>query len=462
MQWEAPKKSSALTSTRKVCLMKQKSPVRQNNLVGKVAWVFYDWANSVFATTVMAGFFPIVLSDYWSLNADGTKASDVLTTQRLGFVLSLSGFILAFSSPFLGAMADRLKKKKEFLSAFALLGILATFFLAYVGKGQWQEALVLYGLAFLGFSGSTLFYDSLLPWVAKPHEYSWVSSLGFSMGYLGGGLMLLFNSLMLANPQRFGMAGPMEVVSLAFILVSLWWLVFSLPLMFFVRENNSDKEPKSANDKAANLRVTREPLLKILRLAFLEVRSTLFKIKKHPNLWIFILAYCLYMDGVNTIIHMAVLFGKNMNLPSSSLIQALLLVQFVGFPMALCFAWLTRFFSEKNLIFFCLGVYVLVSVLASQMTKAEEFFLLAALVGLVQGGVQALSRSFFAKMIPKENSAEYFGFFNLVGRFASIIGPLLVGLFAGLAGESRYGILGIVVLLLFGALLLAQVKPAKN
>lgn len=403
------------------------------------SWGFYDWANSAFATTIIAGFFPVFFQKYWGAGADPAD-----TTAHLGTTLAISGFALAILAPILGATSDLGGIKKKSLFVFMLAGVAGTFALATLGEGEWLKAAVLYGLSLFAFSSANVFYDSLLPSVANDDDTDRVSSLGFALGYLGGGLLLAVNVVMFQKPELFGFADPTQAVKAAFFTVAIWWLVFSIPLFLFV------PEPATARAKLS--------WVASVRSSFAEIRATLGKIKAQRNLMIFLLAYWLYIDGVYTVMSMAVNHGVSIGLRSSALITALLLTQFVGAPSAMFFGWLASRMSPKKLILIGIVVYAGVVVFATQMENEMQFYFVAAVIGFVQGGVQALSRSFYAKMIPAKYAGEYFGFYNLIGKFASVGGPALVAIGATLTGSSRYGILGLLVLFIAGGMILFFVR----
>lgn len=402
------------------------------------SWALYDWANSAFATTIMAGFFPVFFQTYWSKGTDSAQ-----TTANLGTTLAISGFALAVLAPILGATSDLGGVKKKSLFAFMMVGVLGTAALAFLGEGEWPKAAVIYGFSLFAFSAANVFYDSLLPSVSTG-DTDKVSSLGFAMGYLGGGVLLAINVLMFQKPEMFGFAGPVEAVKGSFLTVAVWWLVFSIPLFVFV------PEPATAREKLT--------WLHSVRSSFAEIASTLRKIKSQRNLMLFLLAYWLYIDGVYTVISMAVNHGVSIGLKSSALITALLLTQFVGAPSAMFFGWLASRMSPKKLILIGIVVYAGVVIFATQMQNEIQFYSVAAVIGLVQGGVQALSRSFYAKMIPAKYAGEYFGFYNLIGKFASVGGPALVAIGATLTGSARYGILGLLVLFVAGGFILIFVR----
>ena len=386
----------------------------------------------------MAGFFPLFFQKYWSAGADPAQ-----TTSNLGITLAVSGFALAVLAPILGATSDLGGVKKKSLFFFMMVGVFGTAALAYLGEGEWLKAAVIYGFSIFAFAAANVFYDSLLPSVSTG-DTDRVSSLGFALGYLGGGLLLAVNVLMFQKPELFGFADATSAVKGAFLTVAVWWLLFSIPLFLFV------PEPATARTKLS--------WLTSVRASFGEIRSTLGKIKSQRNLMLFLLAYWLYIDGVYTVISMAVNHGVSIGLSSSALITALLLTQFVGAPSAIFFGWLASRISPKKLILVGIFVYAGVVIFATQMNNELEFYAVAAVIGLVQGGVQALSRSFYAKMIPPKFAGEYFGFYNLIGKFASVGGPLLVALGASLTGSARYGILGLLVLFVAGGLILVFVR----
>ena len=404
------------------------------------AWALYDWANSVFATTVMAGFFPIFFKQYWSAGADA-----VVSTARLGFANSLGSAFLLVAAPVLGAIADGSGARKRFLGAFTLLGVAMSAGLWLVAEGDWATASLVYVLASAGFSGAIVFYDALLVSVSAPDRYDEVSAFGFSLGYIGGGLLFAVNVAMTLWPEAFGLSGAAEAVRLAFVTVAVWWLVFSIPLFRVVAE-----PPRLGADAAAGASGAVAGLRSLMR--------TLREYRTHRMAGLFLLAYFFYIDGVHTIMRMAVDYGLSLGLPSTSLIIALLITQFVGFPAALAFGTAANRFGPKPVLHFGVAIYVGVTVYAYFLSSALEFYILAAVVGLVQGGVQAISRSLYARFVPPAQSGEFFGFFNMLGRFAAIIGPSLVAITGLLTGSSRLGILSVATVLIIGMVLLGLVR----
>ncbi len=405
------------------------------------SWAMYDWANSAYATTVMAGFFPLFFKSYFSAE------SDVITsTANLGIANSLSSMIIVLMAPFLGAIADAGGYKKRFLFLFTYLGVLMSGLLALVQQGDWQLAAFVYILGNIGFMGSNIFNDSLLPGVAKESSLDFVSGLGFSLGYLGGGLLFALNVLMVQYPQFFGLSGMSEAVKASFVTVALWWAVFSLPMLLFVKESHPKK---NGTIKATVL------------AGYRQLLNTFKKIRLLKGLLLFLAAYWLYIDGVDTIIRMAVDYAMAIGFDPNALILALLLVQFIGFPATLLFAKLAQKYNTKNALYLAIVTYIFITLWASMMHEVYEFYLLAAMIGMVQGGIQALSRSYYASMIPPEQAAEFFSFFNFLGRFATIFGPLLIGFVAVLTQSSRLGIASVVIFFIAGGVLLYMVDEKK-
>ena len=407
-----------------------------------ISWALYDWANSAFATTVMAGFFPLFFKSFWAADLSPAESTAVIGTTN-----SLAGLLIVLLAPFLGAYSDLGKFKKKFLAFFALLGVLSTGYLYFIPQGDWVIAASLYALAVVGFSGGNIFYDSLIVSVSKQDQRHKVSSLGFSMGYLGGGLLFVVNVLMYLNPAWFGLSSQSEAILWSFVSVAVWWAVFSLPLFMSVEEKSNAEISKG--------------LFETITEAFKAVASTLREIKKHKRVAIFLIAYWLYIDGVDTIVRMAVAYGSDIGLDASSMITALLLTQFVGFPATLVFGIYADKIGFKKILTIGISIYILVTFYAYYMSTALEFYILAGTVGLVQGGVQAISRSFFSTIIPVNKEAQFFGFYNLVGKSAVFLGPVLVSWVALIFGNPRFGILSLLFLLVPGLILLWMV-PDKE
>ncbi|PCI37316.1 MAG: MFS transporter [Elusimicrobia bacterium] len=406
------------------------------------SWALYDWANSAFATTVMAGFFPLFFKSYW---AAGTPPET--STFYLGWANSGASIVIAAIAPFLGAIADRGSAKKRFLFAFAALGILNTAALWFVEKGDWKSAVFFFVLGTIGFMGSNTFYDALLPSVSDDETVDRVSALGFGLGYIGGGLLFALNVAMFLKPAVFGISDPTVAIRLSFILVAVWWAVFSIPLFLFV------PEPKHYDAL---------PLIEGVAAGWRQLLGTLKELKRLKVVGIFLLAYWLYIDGVDTIVRMAVDYGMALGFPQDALIIALLIVQFVAFPSAIIYGRLAGRIGPKAAILTAIVAYSFTTVLAYGMNAVWHFYALAVLLGMFQGGIQAISRSLYSRIIPANKAAEFFGFYNMLGKFAAVIGPALMGTITYVTGDPRKGILSLLLLFASGGFLLLKVDVEEG
>lgn len=420
----------------------EKVIAQKGNNKAAISWALYDWANSAFATTVMAGFFPIFLKSYWSAGADITESSF-----RLGLASSFASLVIVALAPVLGAIADQGGAKKKFLLYFTAMGVVMTGALCLVKQGAWPWAVLLYVLASIGFAGANIFYDALIVLVARRERLDFVSALGFSLGYLGGGLLFALNVAMTLSPQSFGLASAAEAVRVSFVTVALWWAVFSLPVMLFVHEPRPTGVPHVAQWVACGLR---------------QLRSTFREVRQLRVVFTFLIAYWCYIDAVDTVIRMAVDYGLSLGFDSNSLIVALLITQFVGFPAALVFGKLGERYGAKNAVFIGIAVYIGVTLWAMRMTEVREFYVLALIIGLVQGGVQSLSRSLYARLIPANKSAEFFGFYNMLGKFAAVLGPGLMGIIGLLTSSTRDSLWAVVGLFAVGAAVLYFVDETEG
>ncbi|MEE9335425.1 MAG: MFS transporter [Granulosicoccaceae bacterium] len=406
----------------------------------QLSWAFYDWANSSFATTVMAGFFPIFFKQYWSGDMAVTTS-----TFYLGLGNSVASLIIVILAPLLGAIADSSGLHKRLLVCFAMLGILATSSFLFVAQGMWPVAVLVYVVAIIGFSGANVFYDALLPILApKPQQHS-LSALGFALGYLGGGMLFLLNVVMTLKPAMFGLADATEAVRWSFISVAIWWTVFTIPLVLNIKDKPNNA--KQAVTVSGSLR---------------QLAATAKRIMANKNVAIFLLAYWFYIDGLATIIRMAVDYGLSIGLPTNSLITALLIVQFIGFPSTLFFGRIGQRHGAKFGLWIALSAYVVATFAAAFMQTTTHFYLLAVVLGLFQGGVQSLSRSMYSQLIPQDRSGEYFGFLNMLGKSAAVVGPVLVGVVGVLTGSTRIGIVSILMLFIIGMVLLKFVQEASG
>ena len=407
-----------------------------------ISWSLYDWANSTFSTTVMAGFFPIFFKQYWSTAADVT-----LSTWYLGLANSIASILVASLAPFLGAIADKASVKKKLLIFFAFIGVISTGSLSMVSQGHWRVAIIFYIAASVGFMSANIFYDSLLPSVAPKEKRDFVSSLGFALGYIGGAILFLINVTMYLNPEFYGIADAPTAIKISFLTVAVWWAVFSIPILLFV------KEPLVQIDIG---------VFQSIKLGWSQLISTLKSIRELRIVATFLVAYWLYIDGVDTMIRMAVDYGTSLGFSSSSLITALLMVQFIAFPATLIYSWLAGKIGIKNGIMVGIIGYALISILGSMVSEEWHFYALAVLIACFQGGIQALSRSLYSRITPESRSAEFFGFYNMFGKFAAIIGPPLMGYIGLITGNPRYGILSIIILFILGGYFLAKVDVEEG
>ena len=401
------------------------------------SWAMYDWANSAFATVVMAGFFPVFFKQYWAAGASASQS-----TLQLGVANAVASIIIVVAAPVLGAMADYAAARKRFLLLFATLGVVMTGALYFVAAGAWFAAAACYVMATLGFMGGNVFYDALLVSVAEKPRMERVSALGYALGYLGGGLLFAFLVFMTLRPQTFGLADAAAAVRLSFICVAAWWALFAVPLFLFVHEERRAGRPGFAS---------------VMRGGFAQLVQTLRHVRQLRTVMVFLAAYWCYIDGVDTIVRMAVDYGLAIGFDAGDLMTALLITQFVGFPAALAFGRVAEVFGTKRAIYIALAVYAGVTLWAARIDTAAEFYGLAVVIGLVQGGIQSLSRAYYAHLIPPDKAAEFFGFYNMLGKFAAVIGPLLMGWVSVVTGNPRASVLALLALFIAGAVLLSRV-----
>ncbi len=406
-----------------------------------IAWALYDWANSSFALSVLAVLFPLVLRNHWSA---GDDAADV--TARLAWITFAASAVVCVSAPLFGTIADAGGYRKRFLLVLAIIGAVGTAALGFVGAGNWQLALGVYLFAQIGYYTSVVFYDSLLIDATEPRYYSFVSTLGFALGYLGGAVLLALHLWMVKDPAQFGLDTTVEAFNMAFVSVGAWWLIFLVPLWFFVAERHSAIEVTSG----------------AVRAAYRELQSTLRQIAKYRNVAVFLTGYWLYVGGVFTIIVMAVDYGKRLGFADEDLVLALLITNFAGFPATLLYGLAAQRFGPKSGIYFALLVYVGACIWGLVMTTFQEFMVMAIIIGCVQGGVQGLSRSLFATLIPKDQPGEFFGFYNMTTKFAHVIGPLMVGIAALLSDNPKWILLTLMPLFLAGGFLLTLVREPDD
>lgn len=410
------------------------------------AWTMYDWANSSFATTMMAAVLPIY---YATLGAAGD--SSAMMTSRWGFTTAFAALVAAVISPILGAVADFRGSKKKFLTIFMLLGVISTALLFIPNKpGDWLIASIFFIFANIGFAGSLVYYDALLPHVARADEIDQVSSRGYMMGYIGGGILLAINLVMImVLPSVFPAIGTVLMTRLSFITVAIWWFCFTLPLLFRVKEPVRRIEAGEEN-------------LQPIKASFSRLKKTFGELKKYRDLSLGLLAFWVYANGIGTIITMATIYGKELHFSDITLIGTLLMVQFLAAPFAFLFGWLAKRIGTKKSIYISLTIYSLIAIAGYFLYHEWQFWVLGAAVATVQGGSQALSRSMIGKMMPKSKSAEFYGFFSVFEKFASILGPFIFGVVSRIMNESRLSIASLIIFFVLGIFILTKVNIERG
>ncbi|RAL23207.1 MFS transporter [Thermoflavimicrobium daqui] len=409
------------------------------------AWYMYDWANSAFATTIMAAVMPIYFSKVASHGL-----SDTTATAYWGYTQSIALIFIVILSPILGAIADSTSSKKSFLRFFTYLGVAASILMFTIDQGEWFWACILITIGTLGFSGGNVFYDAFLTDLAPEKDRDMISSRGYAYGYIGGGILLAFNLIMILKPDLFHLTNT-QASQFSFLSVGFWWFFFSIPLFRHVHETKKTKQ-------------TSTPLktIPLTIQAFKKVGHTIRKIGEFPELVKFLIAFWFFNDGINTIIKMATIYGSEIHIGETHLITALLITQFVGFPCTLLFGRIAEKIGSKSTLIITLIIYLVIVTLGYFMKNEFHFYALAVLVALVQGGSQALSRSIFSQMVPKSYNAEFFGFFGLSGKFSSIFGPAVFGLVAQSFGSSRMGIISLAAFFIMGIIILLFVNIEKG
>jgi MFS transporter, UMF1 family len=408
------------------------------------AWAMYDWANSAVQCTIITAVFPIYFA-----SVAGADLPPAVATERFATATTLALVIVAVMAPILGAYADYAGAKKRLLAVFLAIGVSATAAMFFITRGEWQFAALLFIIVNIGVSASFVFYDSLLPHIAGPDEMDRVSSAGYALGYVGGGLLLAINLAWILKPALFGLGDAGVASRLSFLSVAVWWLVFSIPM--FRRVPEPAVRPQNLHGHGG-------PIVASVR----QLVFTLRDLRRYRQAFLMLVAFLIYNDGIGTMIRMAGPYGKEIGLPENALITAFVMVQFVGIPFAFAFGWLAGRIGAKTSIFVALIVYVAISIVAYYMTTVWQFFLLSFLVATVQGGSQALSRSLFASMIPPEKSSEFFGFFGVFEKFAGIVGPALFAITVRATGSSRNAILSVIAFFVVGAALLWMVDVEEG
>lgn len=395
------------------------------------AWISYDLGNSAFATTVVAAFFPIFYNQFWASNIDS-----VLSAEYLSWTLVISNVALLFTAPLIGAVTDISKTTKKLFISMVLISIICVGLLFFVEAGSWIYALIFFGIANYFFSASNVLYDKILVQITSPDLFSKISGYGYAWGYFGGGLLFLINALMSLNPELFGLSSQAEAIRWSFITVSIWWSIFLLPLSITYKERDIQSSKKVLSRSLGN------------------IFSTLKSIPEYKNVFIFLIAFFLFIDGVHTVMALASTFALNLGLDTSSIIIALILVQFIAFPSTLMWSYIAEKRGDKLVINISIVIYIAIILFSFSLSNSTEFYILASLVGFVQGGIQGSSRSLFAKLIPPEKAGEFFGIFNTFGKAGAFMGPALVGIFLAIFKNTIVMLLPILILFVLGLIVL--------
>lgn len=410
------------------------------------AWALYDCGNSAFATTIMVAILPTFYSEVAASNLEKHVA-----TAYWGYTASIALIIITLIGPIAGTLADILSSKKRFLLLSTIIGMTGSLLLTTIEKGMWLQASLYYIIGNIGFATGEIFYESLLPNIASEKEIHKVSTSGYTLGYLGGGILLALNLSWILSPEFFGFNDKLSAIYASFISVAIWWGAFTIPVMRHVKEKS--------------FHPTNEPtpkLGKAIPASFTQLLKTFREIKKYKHTFLFLLAFWAYSDGIGTVIKMGVIYGKEVGIATNDLIGAVLLIQFLGVPATFIFGLITEKFSPKNLLYFTLVIYTIITALAGFMNAAWQFWVFASVIAMVQGASQALSRSLYALMVPKHKTGEFFGFFSFSSKFAGIIGPLIFGVAAHTTGQGRVGVFSIVLLFIIGIILLSRVDIQKG
>lgn len=417
------------------------------------SWIAYDVANSVFALVVVTAIMPIFFKE---VAAQGMPPQ--VSTAWWGYANSFSSALLMVLAPVMGALADYQGWKKRLFILFLSIGILATAMLSFSGPGSWVFCLVVFVVARTGWAGANVLYDAFITDVTTPSDMHRVSTAGFGWGYIGSVIPFLIVIALIMGMQVPGekLSIPVPAAQIGFVVVALWWLLFSIPLLRNVHQTHFC--PPSSHP---------------VKEAFLRLATTLRHLREHRDAFLFLLAYFFFIDGIDTVTTMSIAYGVDIGLGSATLIVAVLVIQIVAFPCALLWGRLTKRFAVKTLLQTGITIYGVITIIAFMLpsftsveVRTGVFWLISLLVATSMGGIQALSRSFFGRLVPVERSAEFFGFYNIFGKFAAISGPFLVGAIGQLTGHTRYGVLSILVLLAAGSVILTQVReldlPPQN
>ncbi|WP_027634356.1 MFS transporter [Clostridium hydrogeniformans] len=403
------------------------------------SWILYDWANSAYSIVITTAILPVFFKQVAANNINSATS-----TAYWGYSNSIATLIISILAPLLGAIADYKGRKKKFFSSFLILGVMSTALLSVVQEGNWILCIFIYIFSVIGFTGSNIFYDAFLIDVTSEENMDMISSHGFAFGYIGSCIPFIISILFIKNPSLLGLTTS-SATRLSFIITALWWLFFSIPMI-----------------KNVNQTYYIEPSKHIIKDSFSSLFNTFKNIIGYKNIFLFLISYFFYIDGVNTIIKMSTAYGLDLGIDGATLMIILLVLQFVAFPFTILYGKLSKKFSARTMIFVAIIIYTIISIYGYFITTKLDYWILALLVGSSQGGIQALSRSYFGKLIPKEKSTEFFGIYNIFGRFSSIFGPLLMGITSQVTGNSRSGVLSLIVLFILGFIFFMKVDKSSE
>ena len=400
------------------------------------SWIAYDAGNSAFATTVVAAFFPIFYLQYWASSMTELEASVYYS-----WALVISNVSILLSGPVIGAITDLNQSTKKSLTVLTLTSVFFVGLLYFLQAGSWMLALTFFVIANYCFCVAQIPYDKILTKISTPNNFSIISNQGYAWGYFGGGLLFIVNAFMSINPSAFGLTSQAEAIRVSFLMVSVWWLIFLMPLLFNFKETKEVNKSKNS-------------IIQSIK----NIVSTFKSVYKYKNAFIFLIAFFLFIDGAHTVIYMASTFALNLGLETNAIIQALILVQIVAFPATLIWGYVAGRFGDKLVLYITIISYVCIIIYSTTLSSALEFYLLAAWVGCVQGGIQGSSRGLFGKLLPKDKAGEFYGLYNVMGRAGAILGPAMVGGLLTIYGNVRIALLPIAILFILGGLLLTRVK----